>query len=107
MTYRRRRGYEASEIRYKLETDDYWLCRGLVAVYRFHQYDATMPSTHRTGVSFTPLDARDWMPLAELCIQGKALTPLQLRVARPKMLKYAGKLAYIANGIVKIPQPEK
>ena len=102
--YRQTRHYEASEIRLKLETDDYWLCRGLMAIYRFHQFNQAYHSHNCKDVKFTVLDARDLVPLAELCMQGEALTPLQIHVARPKMLKYAEKLAYIANGVVKLPK---
>lgn len=100
--YRKKRTYEASEIRYKLETDDYWLCRGLAAIYKFHKHKETLPTYKQEGLGFTFLDARDLVPLAELYLQRKALTPAQLRVARPKMLKYAGQLARIANGLQKM-----
>lgn len=107
MTYRRKREYSASEIRYKLETDDYWLCRGLMAIYKYHQFNQTYHSYRCKDVKFTPLDARDLIPLAELCLQGKALTQLQIRVARPKMLKYAENLARIANGVLTLPNPKR
>lgn len=99
MYYNRpKRTYEASEIRYKLETDDYWLCRGLVAIYKFHKYNQALPHHQRSNVGFTFLDARDLIPLAEIYVKGIALNRRQLQIARPKMLKYAGQLASIANG---------
>lgn len=100
-TPRQKRTYESSEIRFKLENDDLWLCRGLAAIYKFHQYNYSLPIQFQMfHVGFTRLDSWDLIPLAENYLKNKNLTPLELKVARPKMLKYAGQLSDIANGVL-------
>lgn len=99
--------HTTESVRNKLETNDQWLIRGLVAIYNKQEADEQVARQTKkaNGVGFTGVDA---FILSEFAVQvidwqegrGKyrhALSLRQLALARKKMLKYAGQLARIAN----------
>lgn len=88
-----------AEIREKLETNDKWLIRGLIAIYQYQTaeeqaMDATLADN---GVGFNGADAEFLSSLARQAEERGFLTPKQIAAGRKKMLKYAGQLARIAN----------
>jgi hypothetical protein len=99
--------HTTESVRNKLETNNQWLIRGLVAIYNKQEADEQVARQTKkaNGVGFTGVDA---FILSEFAVQvidwqegrGKyrhALSLRQLALARKKMLKYAGQLARIAN----------
>lgn len=99
--------HTTESIREKLENNDQWLIRGLVAIFNKQEADEQVARQTKkaNGVGFTGVDA---FILSEFAVQvidwqegrGKyrhALSLRQLALARKKMLKYAGQLARIAN----------
>ncbi len=91
-----------AEIRAKLESDNVWLCRGLVAI--FNKQTAEEQRDGRTevdnGIGFNGADAELLTSYAMQYQERGFLTPKQITFTRKKMLKYAGQLAKIANGDV-------
>ncbi len=90
------------EIRAKLETNDKWLCKGLVAIFNKQTEDEKSAGTtaHDNGIGFNGSDAFILTSFAMQYIERGFLTPKQLVITRKKMLKYAGQLVKIANGDV-------
>ena len=88
------------EIRIKLETNNTWLCRGLVAIYERQTADEQSGSAtiHDNGVGFSGCDSSFLSNLAISYKKYGRLSDKQLVSARKAMLKYAGQLARIANG---------
>lgn len=96
------------KIRNLLEKNDMAVARGLVALYtRQTRDEQKMGATrHVNGVGFNSLDAPFLTSLAEQVIEwqyGRSsypapLSPTQVKVARKRILKYAGQLAEVANG---------
>jgi hypothetical protein len=87
------------EIKIKLESDDAWVIRGLMAIYK-HQTDeerAHDVTKEQNGVGFNGVDATILSDMAKQYLRTKFLTKRQIEFIRKKMLKYAGQLAKIAN----------
>jgi len=86
-------------IKAKLEEDDAWLCRGLIAIYK--KQTTEEQTNERTKVhnkvGFNRIDAPFLTSLAKSFINFNSLTPKQLKWCRKKMLKYSSQLARIAN----------
>lgn len=100
----KRTDWTKAEIRTMLESDNIWLCRGLVAI--FDKQTAEEQRDGRTevdnGIGFNGVDAEILTNFA-LRIKNPErgfLSAKQLPIARKKMLKYAGQLCKIANGDV-------
>lgn len=92
--------YTADFIREKIATDDRWLIRGLLAIYK-KQTDGEkkiQETTEKNGVGFNGIDAQIMSSIAEFYMNRNYITPKQTVVVRRKMNKYAGQLAKIANG---------
>ena len=92
--------YTADFIREKMATDDRWLIRGLLAIYK-KQTDSekkVQDTFERNGVGFNGIDAQIMSSIAEFYMNRNYITPKQTVVVRRKMNKYAGQLAKIANG---------
>jgi len=89
-------------IRRMLASDDRWLVRGLLAIYKLQTMDerAQQSTKHWNGVGFNKHDAGFLSSLAESFKKYDRLTPKQVKACRKAMLKYAGQLAKIANGEV-------
>lgn len=94
------RKYTAEEIREKLQINDHWVERGILAI---HNFQTTLEknwqeTTEHNNVGFNGVDAGLLSSFAERLNSGKTLTEKQMFWARKKMLKYSGQLAKIANG---------
>lgn len=97
--------YEKSYICEKLETNDIWLYRGILAIYdRQTQDEKRVKDTiDRNGVGFNAFDA-DIMSSFAMVLRERvdaglpmSLSYNQRKIARRVMLKYAGQLVRIAN----------
>ena len=88
-------------IREKLKSDPRWILRGSVAIYRFQtdQERASEATLEDNGVGFNGVDAYIMSSFAEQVINGYTLSGKQLAIAQKKIVKYAGQLTKIANGI--------
>lgn len=90
------------EIKFKLETENPWLLRGLLAIYDRQTADEKQSelTKHENGVGFGGADANILSSFARQYRSRGFLTGTQMILARKKMQKYAGQLAKIANGVV-------
>lgn len=88
------------EIRFKMETNNDWLFRGLKAIYKRQTQDEKLEAItrHENGVGFGGADANILSSFAIQHEEKGFLTRKQIGICRKKMLKYAGQLAKIANG---------
>jgi hypothetical protein len=93
-------------IKDKLSTNDLWLIKGILAIYQRQTYDEqdNELTKEKNGVGFNSCDAGILTSFAKQIKKNKTdskytlpLSPKQLKVARKKMLKYAGQLTEIAN----------
>ncbi len=88
------------EVAAKLESDDKWLVRGLLAIHarQTEEEKATETTKEQNGIGFNGVDANI---LTDLVNQYKRtngyLSVRQIALIRKKMKKYAGQLARIAN----------
>lgn len=78
---------------------DYWLCRGILAIYsrQTHDEQQGLETTYRNREGFSGADARFLSAMAQNLKGGKSLSRRQLEVSRRMMGKYAGQLTKIAN----------
>lgn len=92
--------WSREEVRFRMETDNRWLFRGLVAIYNKQTADEKSEAItrHENGVGFGGVDANILSSFARQYLERGFLTPKQVHICRTKMLKYAGQLAKIANG---------
>lgn len=95
----------ANEIRNKLNTNDRWLTRGILAIYAKQTADEQTNghTKHHNKQGFNANDAPILSFLARQVLAGRTLSPVQLRVARRRMPKYAAQLARIAQERAKQP----
>lgn len=94
------KAWSVEEIRNRLATNDKWLERGLVAIYRFQtESEKNLGATvEDNGVGFNGVDSVILTSFAQQLSHRGFLTPKQREIARKKMLKYARQLTKIANG---------
>lgn len=87
-------------IKARLEKDDKWLARGLLAIYgrQTAEEQDCGQTVEVNGIGFNGADAEILTSFALQYKERGFLTPKQLEIARKRMLKYAGQLAKIANG---------
>lgn len=87
-------------IKAKLEEDDKWLCRALIAIYRKQTLEEqNIENTKNLNkVGFNKFDAQFLTSLAKSFMKWGSLTPKQMRYCRKKMSKYSSQLCKIANG---------
>ena len=96
------KNWTKAEIKTNLETNDKWLCRGLVAIFKKQTADEQVEgrTSHDNGIGFNGVDAEILTSFAMQYLERGFLTPKQIAMTRKKMLKYAGQLVKIANGDV-------
>lgn len=96
--------WKKEEIRKLFEENDKAVERGLVVVYSLQTaYEQAVHSTiEHNGVGFNANDAEFLTSLAQSVLQYGSLTPKQLKFGRKRMLKYAGQLAKVANGQIRV-----
>jgi hypothetical protein len=99
--------YTVDFIKAKLETDNRWLERGILAIYNYQtsQEQRAGDTIEDNGVGFNGADGQFLSSIAKWikggCQYGKQeghrLSVKQAAVARRKMMKYAGQLVRIIN----------
>jgi hypothetical protein len=87
-------------IKEKLSTDDKWLERGILAIWKFQTASEKIQvNTHLyNNVGFNGADGTFLTSLGNFLNKGYHLTAKQKFVARKKMNKYAAQLLRIATG---------
>lgn len=92
--------YTADYIKEKMATDDRWVIRGMLAIYKRQTENEKMiqDTRERNGVGFNGVDGQIMSSIAEFYLNRNYVTPKQMVIVRRKMNKYAGQLAKIANG---------
>lgn len=75
--------------------------RSIVQLYERQTADEkqTASTNHENGIGFNGSDAPIMSSFAKQVMRGVVLSPKQLDIARPKIMKYAGQLAHIGNEI--------
>jgi len=100
-----RKAWTPEEIKDKILTDDRWLVRGLLAIYKYQTSIEQQDEQTRdhNGVGFTGYDAQFLSQMVEFYNRYKRLSPKQIHAIRfrrngkPKLGCYARQLAKIAN----------
>lgn len=102
MTDKAAGAWTTEEIRSKMETDQSWLERGIVAIWkRQTRSEQDMYATvSYNNVGFTAADASYLTYAANWINSGKHLSGKHVEKSRKRMVKYAGQLAKIANGMI-------
>ena len=92
--------WTAEIIKGKLETDDKWLIKGLLAIYKRQTLEEQNSEITKNlnGRGFNLIDAPFLTSLAKSFTKWGSLTPKQIRYCRKKMTKYSKQLTKIANG---------
>lgn len=92
--------YTKEYIKEKLQKDDYWLYRGILAIHNRQTIDeqTAQITKHQNGMGFNSADAEILSSFAEQLKTRRFLSEKQKYIARIKMPKYAGQLEKIANG---------
>ena len=92
--------WTAETIKSKLEEDDKWLIRGLLAICRRQTLEEQNSEITKNlnNIGFNKFDASFLTSLAKSFLKWKSLTPKQMRYCRKKMTKYSSQLSKIANG---------
>jgi hypothetical protein len=93
----------ANEIKVKIASDDRWLERGILAIWKFQTAsEKAQKDTHLyNSVGFNGPDGKFLTSLGNILSRGYHLTDKQKYVARKRMSKYAAQLERIASGTQK------
>ena len=91
--------YTKTMIQTKLNENQHWLERAILALYKRQTADEQERerTRHRNRIGFNSCDAPFLTSLAKWLLSGRHLTEKQCYKARIKVAKYAGQLARIAN----------
>jgi hypothetical protein len=87
------------EVAAKLESDDKWLVRGLLAIHARQTGEEQLRgvTVENNGVGFNGVDSAIMTEMVVFHKHHGYLTAKQISLVRKKLLKYAGQLANIAN----------
>jgi hypothetical protein len=93
------KNWTAEEIKHKLETDQKWLERAIVAIYNKQTADEknSEETKYHNGVGFSGADAHLLTYCAHWILSGKSLSGKYLALAKKKMVKYAKQLETISK----------
>ncbi len=91
--------WTAIEIKQKLETDQRWLERAIVAIYKLQTEDEknSENTKYHNGVGFNSADAHILTYCAKWILSGKPLSGTFLEKAKKKMVKYTKQLETVAQ----------
>lgn len=91
----------------KLQTDDRWLYRGIVAIYERQTADEQQSETteEHNAMGFNGTDAKFGTSLAKQILAGRSLSIKQAQAARKMMRKYAGQLVKCAKEKAALTSP--
>ncbi len=86
--------YSKEDIAAKLQSDEKWLARGIIAIFnRQTEDEQSSETTNRNNAKgFTGCDAKFGSSLAKKLLKGYTLSPKQIEAAKNMMPKYAGQL---------------
>ena len=89
--------YDRETIDAKVQSDDRWLERAVLAIWRFQTRDEKMDEATKlnNGVGFNGTDGKFLTSLGNQLNAGRHLSEKQRYVARGKMRKYTGQLLRI------------
>ncbi len=92
--------WSKEEIRFRLETDNRWLFKGLLAIYDRQTEDekSSEITKHENSIGFNGVDANILTAFAKHYKEHGWLSKKQIDLTRKKMLKYSSQLSRIANG---------
>jgi len=94
--------FDRKNIDAKVQGDDKWLERAILAIWRFQTRDEKRDEAteHNNGVGFNGVDGKFLTSLGNQLNSGRHLSEKQRYVARRKMKKYTGQLLRVieANG---------
>jgi len=95
----KRMGYTRDYIAEKLQSSEKWVARAIVAIYNLQESAerATGITCYLNGRGYNRTDASLMSGYAQQILNGRALSPRQLAVARDILPKYARQLCRIAN----------
>lgn len=87
-------------IKAKLETDNRWVIRGLLAIYsrQTESEKCNGQTKEDNGIGFNGVDSTILSSFVQQWNDRNFLSPKQWVIVRKKIMKYAGQLAKIANG---------
>lgn len=87
-------------IKGKLQDDNRWLFRGLLAIYdrQTSVEQSSLTTREHNNVGFSAFDAEFLSAMAQRVKAGYTLTARQIEATRKAMMKYAGQLSRIAQG---------
>lgn len=93
-----------AEIKDLLKTNDRAVVRGIVVIYSLQTEDERLSAFTKesNGVGFSSFDAEFMTSLAQFILQNGHLTARQMTYGRKRIMKYAGQLAKVANGKLKV-----
>ena len=96
--------WKKEEIKKMLQTNDNAVLRGIVVIYSLQTDDEKKAeeTVEHNGVGFSGVDAAFMSSLAKFILSRGYLTDKQLEYGRRKIMKYAGQLAKVANGKLKV-----
>ena len=96
--------WKKEEIKEMLQTNDNAVLRGIVVIYSLQTEDEKKAgeTIEHNGVGFSGFDAEFMSSLAKFILSRGYLTDKQLEYGRRKIMKYAGQLAKVANGKLKV-----
>ncbi len=96
--------WKKEEIKTMLQTNDNAVLRGIVVIYSLQTEDEKKvgETIEHNGVGFSRVDAGFMSSLAKFILNRGYLTDKQLEYGRRKIRKYAGQLAKVANGKLKV-----
>ena len=102
-------GWTKEHIQHLLMTNDRAVERALIQIYHRQTQDEQKCSatTEHNSVGFTGFDGELLSSIAANCIKFNQLTPRQLEVVRPKMMKYWKQLLEIASKSPTAPKFER
>ena len=89
------------QIKERLKTDDEFMCRSLITLYRFqtNTEKETLSSHYRNNMGFNALDAQFLSSVAEFLLDRGYLTDKQKQLVRSKITKYSSQIRNVcANG---------
>lgn len=86
-------------LRYKIDTDDRWAERAIIAIFGNQMQDEQRieRSKYHNQIGFNSPDAKMLSGYAKRLIDGEHLFGYELHIARKKIKKYSTQLAIIAN----------
>ena len=93
------RQWTEQEIKSLLEKSDKMVCVSLVQMYNQQTDDEKLykETAHDNGVGFSACDSRILSSFAEFYLKNGYLSPKQISIARPRLIRYHKQIMRLAN----------